>query len=49
MPAHGRSKNCVASLACFADIHVLDLCRPKEVDGRDEPGHDKLPGQPELI
>jgi hypothetical protein len=26
--------------ALVAGIHVLSLFRPKDVDGRDEPGHD---------
>jgi hypothetical protein len=40
MPGHSRSKNGVASLAYVPGIHVL-LCRePKDVDGRDKPGHD---------
>ena len=38
MPGHSRSKNGVASLAYVPGIH--DLARKKDVDGRDEPGHD---------
>jgi hypothetical protein len=33
-PAYGRSKNGVASLAYVAGVN------PKDVDGRDKPGHD---------
>jgi hypothetical protein len=40
MPAHSRSKNGVASLAYVAGIHVFQPRRIKDVDSRDEPGHD---------
>jgi hypothetical protein len=40
MPGHSRSKNGVASLAYVPGIHVLMVRRSKDVDGRDEPGHD---------
>jgi hypothetical protein len=42
MPAHSRSKNGVTSLAYVAGIHVFRPCRIKDVDGRDEPGHDAV-------
>src|SRR5262245_25687570 len=41
MPGHSRSKNGVASLAYVPGIHVLQLPK-KDVDGRDEPGHDAV-------
>jgi hypothetical protein len=47
MPGHSRSKNGVASLAYVPGIHVLLPGEVKDVDGRDEPGHDEfqiLPG-----
>jgi hypothetical protein len=40
MPAHSRSKNGVASLAYVPGIHDFKLMLRKDVDGRDEPGHD---------
>jgi hypothetical protein len=41
MPGHSRSKNGVASLAYVPGIHVLaGIATPKNVDGRDKPGHD---------
>jgi hypothetical protein len=36
MPARGRSKNGVASLAYVAGIHVLSGVEPKDVDGRNK-------------
>jgi len=41
MLAHSRSKNGVASLAYVADIHVLNIVPNKDVDGRNESGHDE--------
>jgi hypothetical protein len=41
MPGHSRSKNGVASLACVLGIHVFGG-GGRDVDGRDEPGHDVL-------
>jgi hypothetical protein len=41
MPAHSRSKNGVASLACLAGIHVFGYSKDKDVDGLDKPGHDE--------
>jgi hypothetical protein len=41
MPAHSRSKNGVASLACVAGIHVLNSRQDKDVDGRNKSGHDE--------
>jgi hypothetical protein len=38
--AYSCSKNGVASLAYVAGIHVLGAT-PKDVDGRDKPGHDE--------
>jgi len=38
MPGHSRPKDGVASLAYVPGIHVLAAL--KDVDGRDEPGHD---------
>ena len=43
MPGHSRSKNGVASLAYVPGIHVFAV-EPKDVDGRDEPGHDEVSG-----
>ena len=40
MPGHSRSKNGVASLAYVPGIHVFMPATQKDVDGRDEPGHD---------
>ena len=42
MPAHSRPKDGVASLAYVAGIHVLFSFKIKDVDGRDEPGHDDV-------
>jgi hypothetical protein len=42
MPAHTRSKNGVASLACVVGIRVLAAVHSaKDVDVRDEPAHDE--------
>ena len=40
MPGHSRSKNAVPSLAYVPGIHVLVTSYLKDVDGRDNPGHD---------
>jgi len=40
MVAHTCSKNGVASLAYVAGIRDLSLDRVKDVDGRNESGHD---------
>ena len=40
MPAHSRSKDGVLTHAYVAGIHVLKSSNNKDVDGRDEPGHD---------
>ncbi len=40
MPAHGRSKNGVVSLAYVAGIHVSFSQLAEVVDGGDKPGHD---------
>jgi hypothetical protein len=42
MPAHSRLKNGVALLAYVAGIHVLDAELNKDVDGRNQSGHDEL-------
>ena len=42
MPGHSRSKNRVASLASLPGIHALLFRQPKDVDGRDKPGHDGM-------
>ena len=43
MPGHSRSKNGVASARLWPGIHVLYLAGGnKDVDGRDEPGHDEI-------
>ena len=39
MPGHSRAKDGVASLAYVPGIHVFNLRSCKDVDGRDEPGH----------
>jgi hypothetical protein len=48
MPGHSRSKNGVASLAYVPGIHALLCCETKDVDGRDEPGHDVRGAFPNL-
>jgi hypothetical protein len=40
MPAPGRSKNGVASLAYVASIYVLNASSNKDVDDRNKSGHD---------
>jgi hypothetical protein len=42
MPAHGRSKNGIASLAYVAGIHVLLFIAKEDVDGRNKSGHDEV-------
>ena len=42
MLGHSRSKNGVASFAYVPGILVLKFCKMKDVDGRDEPGHDEV-------
>jgi hypothetical protein len=39
MPAHSASED-ARERAYVAGIHVLLSCAPKDVDGRDKPGHD---------
>ena len=41
MPGHSRPKGRRALHAYVPGIHVLRPCNSKDVDGRDEPGHDK--------
>jgi hypothetical protein len=41
MAAHSRPRDGVLSHAYVAGIHVLRPCNNKDVDGRDEPGHDE--------
>jgi len=42
MPGHSRSKNGVASLAyCAGHPRLSGWTACKDVDGRDEPGHDE--------
>ena len=41
MAAHSRPRDGVLSHAYVPGIHVLRPCNNKDVDGRDEPGHDE--------
>ena len=41
MPGHSRPKGRRALHAYVPGVHVLRPCNSKDVDGRDEPGHDK--------
>ena len=47
MPAHGRSKNGVASLAYVAGI--LDFTPPEQADGRNKSGRGEVGNQRECV
>jgi hypothetical protein len=49
MPGHSRSKNGVASLAYVPGIPRLVCGEVKDVEGRDEPGHDEFLNFPDML